>query len=45
VRAAAETLKAALKRHLSQLDGMSASEIVEKRYAKWRAIGKVAGDI
>ena len=43
-RAAAETLRAALKRHLADLDKLGTTELVEKRYAKWRAIGRVAGE-
>jgi acetyl-CoA carboxylase carboxyl transferase subunit alpha len=39
-RQAAETLKAALLRHLSELKALSESELTEQRYAKFRRMGR-----
>jgi acetyl-CoA carboxylase carboxyl transferase subunit alpha len=35
------TLKAAILRHLKALDAVPREELVERRYKKWRSIGKV----
>ena len=38
---AAETLKSALLEQLSQLQGLSESQLIEQRYAKFRRMGRV----
>ena len=38
---AAETLKAALLEQLNELQGLSESQLIEQRYAKFRRMGRV----
>ncbi len=37
----AETVKKALLKNLQDLDGMSVDELLERRYEKWRSIGRI----
>ena len=41
---AAENLKAALIRHLSELGGMKVGDLIQKRYEKFRALGSFTTD-
>lgn len=37
----AESVKSALVKHLDELDGLSIEELLERRYEKWRSIGRI----
>jgi len=39
-----DSLKRAILKHLKELDALSVDEVVERRYQKWRSIGKVISE-